>query len=156
MQLEFRSAVPEDAGACIDLRGRTRQNAFSEDALAGLGITRATWAEGIRDGSCPGHVCQSGDGLVGMAFADRDSGEVVVVAVLPEFESLGIGKQLLERTLQDLKAHGHTRSFLGCNSDPSSRSHGFYRRLGWCPTGEFDALGDEVLALSLDRFDAGQ
>ncbi len=149
MQLEFRSAVPEDAGACIDLRGRTRQNAFSEEALAELGITRTTWAQGIRDGSCPGHVCQSEGCVVGMAFADRDSGEVVVVAVLPEFESLGIGKRLLERTQQDLKDHGHKRAFLGCNSDPSSRSHGFYRRLGWCPTGEFDALGDEVLSREL-------
>lgn len=156
MHLEFRSAVPEDAGACIDLRGRTRQNAFSEDALAGLGITRATWAEGIRDGSCPGHVCQSGDGLVGMAFADRDSGEVQVVAVLPDFEGRGIGQRLLELTLRDLVSHGHTRSFLGCNADPASRSHGFYRRLGWRPTGETDALGDEVLALSLDRLDAGR
>ncbi|MER2177626.1 MAG: GNAT family N-acetyltransferase, partial [Stenotrophomonas maltophilia] len=27
------------------------------------------------------------------------------------------------------------------------RSHGFYRHLGWRPTGEIDSLGDEVLEL---------
>lgn len=91
-----------------------------------------------------------------MAFADRDSGEVQVVAVLPDFEGRGIGQRLLELVLRDLAAHGHTSSFLGCNADPASRSHGFYRRLGWRPTGEIDALGDEVLARPLDRLGSGR
>jgi len=149
VDLQFRPATPDDAASCVDLRGRTRENAFSEDALAALGITRESWANGISDGSCPGHVCQSDGTLVGMSFSDRDSGEVLVVAVLPEFEGLGIGRRLLERSVRDLKAHGHVRSFLGCNRDPSSRSHGFYRRLGWRSTGRFDTLGDEVLELPL-------
>lgn len=145
MPLEYRPALPDDAASCIALRGQTRQNAFSEEALAALGITKETWAEGVRDGSFPGHVCHSDGSLVGMSFCDRDSGEVLVVAVLPDFEGLGIGKRLLELSLADLKSHGHARSFLGCNRDPASRSHGFYRRLGWRPTGHVDALGDEVL-----------
>jgi ribosomal protein S18 acetylase RimI-like enzyme len=147
--LQFRSALPEDAGSCIDLRGKTRQNAFSAEALAAIGITLETWTEGIRTNQSPGHVCLADGAVVGMSFWDRASGEVLVVAVLPEFESLGIGKRLLENVLEDIRQAGFTRSFLGCNSDPASRSHGFYRRLGWTSTGETDALGDEVLELPL-------
>ena len=38
----------------------------------------------------------------------------------------------------------HNRLFLGCSPDPSTRSYGFHRRLGWRSTGAFDAAGDEV------------
>jgi hypothetical protein len=54
---------------------------------------------------------------------------------------------LLARVVQDLRAAGHTRLFLGCARDPSTRSHGFYRHLGWQPTGEIDANDDEILEL---------
>ncbi len=144
---QFRSALPEDAAPCIVLRGQTRQNAFSPEALAALGITQETWEQGIRSASYPGVVCLHEGALVGMCYFDSHSTEILVVAVLPEQEGLGIGKQLLQQALEHLKKLGHSRSFLGCNADPASRSHGFYRRLGWKPTGEVDSLGDEVLEL---------
>ncbi len=81
MPVVYRPAVPADAAACIDLRGRTRENAFSAEQLAALGITVKSWAAGIAQGGF--------------------------------------------------------------------RSHGFYRHLGWRPTGEIDDLGDEVLELHL-------
>lgn len=39
MTIRYRDAHPDDAAACIDLRGRTRENAFSAAQLAELGIT---------------------------------------------------------------------------------------------------------------------
>ncbi|SDN93450.1 Acetyltransferase (GNAT) family protein [Janthinobacterium sp. OK676] len=63
----------------------------------------------------------------------------------PAFEGLGIGKTLLERVMAELRAQGHQRLFLGCSSDPASRSYGFYRYLGWTATGETDKYGDDVL-----------
>lgn len=53
--LHYRRALPDDAAACIDLRGRTRENAFSAAQLAELGITEDSWAAGIRDDALPGH-----------------------------------------------------------------------------------------------------
>lgn len=47
MPIAVRDARPEDAAACIDLRGRTRENAFSAAQLAELGITEDSWAAGI-------------------------------------------------------------------------------------------------------------
>jgi GNAT superfamily N-acetyltransferase len=149
--LSHRPAAPEDAPACIALRGRTRQNAIPVAQLAAYGITAASWAEGIRSGDTPGHVCLQGDALVGYCFGDRHTGEVLVLALLPEFEGRGLGRDLLARVVQQLAGLGWPRLYLGCSTDPASRSHGFYRHLGWQPTGQPDGHGDEILELLLPR-----
>lgn len=149
--LRYRRATPEDAAACIDLRGRTRENAFSAAQLAALGITVESWADGIRDDALPGHIAFDADGMAGYCFADRQSGEIVVLALLPHHEARGVGRRLLDLSIADMQAAGHHRLILGCAADPAVRSHGFYRHLGWRPTGEVDALGDEVLELHLPR-----
>lgn len=149
MPLTHRPAVPEDAPACIALRGLTRQNAISAAELAAMGITAQSWAEGIRSGATPGHVALQGETLAGYCFGDRDSGEVLVLALLPAFEGLGLGRDLLVRVVQQLAEQGHRRLHLACSTDPASRSHGFYRHLGWQATGRLDAHGDEILELDL-------
>jgi len=85
--------------------------------------------------------------IVGYGFGDRDSGEVVVLALLPEAEGQGVGKALLARVTADLRQAGHARLHLGCSSDPACRSYGFYRHLGWRSTGSVDGHGDEILEL---------
>jgi GNAT superfamily N-acetyltransferase len=70
-----------------------------------------------------------------------------VLALLPEYESRGIGRTLLSRVAKDLWSLGFKRLFLGCSRNSSHRSYGFYRHLGWRPTGTFDAHADEVLEL---------
>ncbi|RQQ05211.1 GNAT family N-acetyltransferase [Burkholderia stagnalis] len=145
----YRKAVPEDASRCIEIRGRTRENAFSAAELRALGITADTWRDGIANGAFPGYVCCVDGTVIGYCFGDRDSGEIVVLALLPAHEGEGIGKALLRRVVDDFRARGFTNLFLGCSDDPAVRSHGFYRHLGWTPTGERDAAGDEILALRL-------
>lgn len=143
--LTFRIARPDDAPACVDLRGRTRENSFSVSQLAHIGVTPQTWRDGIADGTLPGHLAFDGDTLVGYCFGAPLTGEIVVLALLPAWEGQGLGRRLLDLMVRDLRAHGHRRLFLGCSSDPTTRSHGFYRHLGWRPTGTADAAGDEVL-----------
>jgi GNAT superfamily N-acetyltransferase len=147
MQLEIRRALPEDAAACVQMRGMTRENAVSPERLREYGITEQSWAEDIRANALPGYVCHSQGKLLGYAFGARSTGEVVVLALLPEAESQGLGRHLLALIVQELRATGHTRLFLGCSPDASSRSYGFYRHLGWQSTGTFDHAGDEVLEL---------
>ena len=147
MHAEYRAAVPEDAAECVALRGKTRQNPASEELLRSYGITVTSWAENIASGALPGDVCISAGKMVGFCFGDRDTGEIQVLAVLPDFEDLGIGRELLRRTTRQLVQLGHNRLFLGCNPDPASRSHGFYRHLGWRSTGTFDQHGDEILEI---------
>ena len=150
MQLKYRPALPEDAAECVDVRARTRQNAASEEWLRSIGITSESWGENIRSGALPGHVCTVNGKVVGFCFGARETGEIEVVAVLPDFENRGIGRELLGRTSIELAEHGLTRVFLGCSPDPASRSYGFYRRLGWRSTGTFDQYGDEILEIFVE------
>ncbi|SEL82727.1 Ribosomal protein S18 acetylase RimI [Roseateles sp. YR242] len=149
MNYLFRPALPEDVAACIDLRGRTRENAVPAARLAALGITEASWSAQVRQGELPGYVAHDGTILAGYCFGDARSGEIVVLALLPEHEGKGLGRHLLDNTVAHLASLGHQRLFLGCSANPAHRSHGFYRRLGWRPTGERDGYGDEVLELRL-------
>jgi GNAT superfamily N-acetyltransferase len=144
-QLEYRPAVPSDVAMCVDIRGRTRENAVSVQRLSAVGITVASWSEAVRLGSLPGYVCVADGDIVGYCFGATASGEVEVLALLPAFEHQGIGKALLNHVVETLSGIGFTRLFLGCSPDPASRSYGFYRHLGWRSTGAVDARGDEVL-----------
>lgn len=145
MNVIYRKAVPEDTPGCIDLRGKTRENAFSVEELKALGITLDSWRASIADGSLPGYVALVDGELAGYCFGDRETGEIAVLALLPAHEDMGIGKVLLDLMAEEFRGLGFRRLFLGCSPDPQVRSHGFYRHLGWKPTGEFDAAGDEVL-----------
>jgi ribosomal protein S18 acetylase RimI-like enzyme len=147
MQFKIRRALPTDAAACVELRGRTRENAVSPERLRAYGITVETWASDIETDTLVGHVCVSEDKLVGYCFGARLTGEVVVLALLPGAECMGLGRRLLALVVQDLRSAGHGRLFLGCSPDPAGRSYGFYRHLGWRSTATFDRAGDEILEL---------
>ena len=146
--LGIRPAVPADAAACVRLRGLTRENAISEERLRSMGITVRSWAHDIECGALPGFVGEAGGRMVGYCFGARDTGEVVVLALLPEAEGQGLGRQLLGRVVDELRGYGHQRLFLGSSADPACRAHGFYRHLGWHSTGTVDRWGDEVLELA--------
>lgn len=154
LQLQFRPATPDDIAACVILRGKTRQNAISEERLASMGITVESWAEDVRSGALPGYVCVDAGEIVGYCFGHKTSGEVIVLALLPAYEGQGIGRRLLDLMVTHLGALGHERLFLGCSPDPATRSHGFYRHLGWTSTGTFDDNGDEVLERKVRAPDA--
>jgi GNAT superfamily N-acetyltransferase len=147
MALSFRPARPEDVPACLVLRGMTRENAIPAERLAAMGITERSWSDDVRSDRLPGYVCCDDGAIVGYCFGDKPSGEVVVLALLPAYEERGIGRRLLALVIEHLAALGHRRLFLGCSADPQTRSHGFYRHLGWVSTGTFDRAGDEVLEL---------
>jgi GNAT superfamily N-acetyltransferase len=147
--MNIQPALPADAARCVEIRGRTRENAVSVQQLAAYGITVDSWRDDIQSGALPGYVCRIDQEIVGYCFATRKTGEIAVLALLPGHEGKGIGRELLGQMVQDLQALGFKRAFLGCSPDPASRSYGFYRHLGWKSTGTYDAHGDEVLELLL-------
>lgn len=150
IHFQIEPAQPDDSAVFVRLRGLTRENAVSTERLASLGITADSWAQDIRDGTLTGCVARGEDGrIVGYCFGYTRTGEVVVLALLPLAEGQGLGKRLLGWVVTALHDAGHRHLFLGCAADPGVRSHGFYRHLGWRPTGAIDHLGDEVLELSL-------
>ena len=93
--LEFRPALPSDAAACVEIRAKTRENAVSAERLACMGITAESWGDDIAAGALRGHICTLDGAIVAYCFGERDTGEVVVLALLPRFEQLGLGMTLL-------------------------------------------------------------
>ena len=145
--MNTRLATPDDIPACLALRGRTRENPISAHQLAARGITVKSWANDVKSGVLTGYVWSDHGSIIGYCFGDNASGEVVVLALLPAYENRGIGRHLLGLVVRHLSAAGHGRLFLGCSADPATRSHGFYRHLGWVSTGTIDRAGDEILEL---------
>ena len=145
MSIRFRRATPSDVATCIDIRGKTRDNAIPASYLAELGVTEASWSALVASNKLPGYICEFNNQIAGYCFGSAETGEVVVLALLPAYENQGIGKALLHRVMAELHARGHNRLFLGCSDDPRIRSYGFYRHLGWRSTGTRDKYGDEVL-----------
>jgi GNAT superfamily N-acetyltransferase len=102
-----------------------------------------------------GWLCEDAGKVVGFAMGDRSSGEVVVVAVRPEYEGQGIGHRVLTSLQEWLFAAGHAQLWLRANPDPAVRATGFYRKLGWVETGCMVG-GDIVLELVAFRLPAAK
>ena len=90
-----------------------------------MGITPASVAEHLAAGATRGWVCWSESRIVGFCIGEAATGEVLVLAVLPQFEGRGIGKTLLSLAVDWLRSFKPTRIWLGASSDPRARSHGF-------------------------------
>ena len=148
--LTIREARETDIEALFEIRARTRENAIPRWYLESLGITPQSWAAGLLGGREQTWVCFDGEKQVGFCGADATSGEVQVLAVLPEYEGRGIGRDLLAQAVAWLRSRGWRRLWLATDPDPTKRSHGFYQSQGWRPTGEIqERAGDEIFELEL-------
>lgn len=143
----FRDTRVTDIDALFEVRAHTRQNALTRADLAALGITPDSTAQALERGTIVGSVCTCEDRVVGFCSGNPHTGEVLVLAVRPEFEGRGIGQQLLARVVGRLQGAGRTRVWLAAAADPTVRAYAFYRALGWRPTGEHTDTGDDILEL---------
>jgi GNAT superfamily N-acetyltransferase len=140
-----------DLPTALAVRLSTVENAITMEELeSDYGITPQSLSEAMTS-HVKGWLCEA-DGreaseiVVGFAMGDRSNGEVQVVAVLPEYEGMGIGKSLLTRVQTWLFSEGHEEIWLLANPDPNIRAHTFYRKLGWRATGSL-RKDDEVMKL---------
>lgn len=147
MPLRIREALADDIEDMFSVRARTRQNPASKEWLATQGITPALFAANMASGKMKGWACFDESALVGFCNGDCTSGEVLVLAVLPEYEGKGVGKRLLLHVVEWLWSAGFKQPWLAASPDPNIRAHGFYRALGWQPTGKSLENGDEILQL---------
>jgi ribosomal protein S18 acetylase RimI-like enzyme len=145
MNVKYRKATASDFRRCIEIRGKTRDNPVPERVLNEFGINEETWTPQVESGKIIGVVCESENLVVGYCNGDVTTGEVLVLALLPEFENQGIGKELLARVSDILYSSGLEKLWLAAPPDPGFRAYGFYRHIGWTPTGGYDKNGDEIL-----------
>ena len=129
--MNIRQVTSADIPALFHVRTRTRENALTIEQLRALGITPksvATWLTG----STSGWLCETATGeVVGFCMADRSTGELLVIALLPPHEGRGIGGRLMQRAEDWLTQSGCPRAWLTTDMDQTLRAYGFYRRRGW-------------------------
>lgn len=127
----FRPIGPADIPDLFRIRVATWENPRGAEELAALGITRASVAELLRAGNHQGWLAEVAGRPVGFAIVNRVTGELWVVAVLPEFEGRGIGRDLMLRVEAWLLCAGWDRIWLTTYAEDHWRAIGFYQQLGW-------------------------
>jgi GNAT superfamily N-acetyltransferase len=130
LSVTLREITSADVPALFYVRTRTRENTYTLEQLRDLGITNESVAEALAS-SCKGWLCAHGGRVVAFCMADCSTGELLVVAVLPECEGQGIGNRLMSLAEEWLWASGCKRAWLTTDVDPSLRAYGFYRQRGW-------------------------
>ena len=106
MELKFRETLPSDIEGLFSVRARTRESPISKEQLAKLGITLAATAKYMASGWVKGWVCSHDSNLVGFSSGVSETGEVLVLDVLPEYERKGIGTRLLAHVVEWLRSIG--------------------------------------------------
>lgn len=128
--MRFREITPSDVPALFAMRPKTRENAMTVEELDLLGINPQSVTDSLAQ-STRGWLCEDAGQVVGFTLADRETGEFLVIAVLPEYEGKGVGGGLMARVTRWLLDCGCTRSWLTTDVDTALRAYGFYRRYGW-------------------------
>jgi GNAT superfamily N-acetyltransferase len=126
----FRKVAAADLPELMDLRAATRENRLTHEELAAMGITVESTMR-LLETSHNGWLCEISGRAVGFAMGDRANGEMWVIAMLPEFERMGIGARLLALVEEWLWSQGWSEIWLTTDIDPSLRAYGFYQSQGW-------------------------
>jgi GNAT superfamily N-acetyltransferase len=146
--MNFRLIQPGDLAGIIEVRAATRENPLSRAALRDLGITEESTAELLRT-THRGWLCEEQGRTAGFAIGDGKTGELWVIAVLPEFEGRGVGRRLLDSVEGWLWSLGWPELWLWTSPDRQKRAFTFYLQRGWIVS----ALKDGKLFLKKKRPD---
>ena len=128
--MTIRAITEADVPALFAVRVVTHENRVTREQLTAMGITEASVAEGLR-GDRQGWLCEADGRIVGFAMGDRTTGEILVIAVLPEYVGRGIGARLLRAVEAWLEASGCGRLWLTTDVEPARKAYGFYLHHGW-------------------------
>ena len=108
----------------------TRENAISPEGLRALGITPEAVVQKLST-SHRGWLCEVNQRIVGFAIGDGATGELWVIAVLPEFEGRRIGSRLLLLVEDWLWSLSWEEIWLWTSVDERMRAFAFYIAHGW-------------------------
>ena len=128
--MHFREITEADIPALFEVRVATHENRLTREELLALDITEETVKQKLL-GSFKGWLCEDNHQVVGFAMGDKSSGELWVIAVLPEYIGQGIGSRLLRAVENWLTESGCKRLWLTTDIDARLKAYTFYRSHGW-------------------------
>jgi ribosomal protein S18 acetylase RimI-like enzyme len=122
-----------DIPELFEIRASTRENPFSREALEKIGITEETTAAALRT-THRGWLSESDHVKTGFAIGDGSTGELSVIAVLPQYERRGIGGALLDVVELWLFSLMWRELWLWTSSNTATRAYLLYTKRGWIVT----------------------
>lgn len=128
--MNLRPITHTDIPALFEVRVATHENAMTLEELERLGITPETVGRMLGT-SHAGWLWEDEGRVVGFAMGNRTTGEMWVIALLPEYVGRGLGSRLLREVEGWLAAQGWRRIWLTTDPDTSLKAYAFYRQHGW-------------------------
>jgi len=128
--MKFRQVEPNDLPSLFAIRAATQENPLSREALRELGITEESTAVLLRT-THRGWLSEEDGKITGFAIGDGKTGELWVIAVLPEFAGRGIGSHLLRLAEDWLWSLGWKELWLWTSAEQTKRAFSFYTKHGW-------------------------
>ena len=129
--MRFREIEIADIPEIFRVRIATWHNDRAVEQMTEWGITHESVRKMFESGSHRGWLCDIEGNAVGFCMGNKTNGEMWVVAVLKEFEGLGIGRQLMKYAEDWLWSEGWEEIWLTTDPDENVRAVGFYRKIGW-------------------------
>ena len=130
MDLQIRRTELTDS-MVQELRTATGKDAaFAADVLGG----RVKFLECVDDTLVVGHC-----------IGNSTTGEIIALSVEPSHRRKGVARRLLGQVVDLLLDDGARRIWLTAPCDSTLPAYGFYRAMGWRPTGKHPTDRDEIL-----------
>ena len=146
MKRNIREATTRDISQIQLVRNSVKENPLSDPGL----VTDADCAAYITERG-KGWVCEVNDQIVGFAIADLQDKNIWALFMHPDFEGLGIGRQLHDTMLDWYFDQG--KHDLWLSTAPGTRAEGFYRRSGWKENGTY---GKGEIRFEMSKYDWNQ
>ena len=118
--MTFREIELKDIQDIFEVRLSTRENSVDLEYLSKIGITPKSISDGL-SGPLKGWLCEVSGKTVGFSLGNKETAEMIVIAILPEYEKKGIGKQLMKLIQDWLWSCGHEEIWLLANPYPTVR-----------------------------------
>ena len=128
--MNIREINDGDVEELIVLRTKTDENNYSIRELSESGIIKETVIQKIHE-DYNGWLCEIEKTIVGFAMGQKTTGEMWVIAVLPNFINMGIGTKLLNKVETWLFEQGNEKIWLTTDIDEKLRAYSFYKKNGW-------------------------
>jgi GNAT superfamily N-acetyltransferase len=122
--MEFREARKEDLQQIMDVRFAVKENVLSNPALVTIDD-----CEDFIFNRGKGWVCLVNENVVGFSIVDLAENNIWALFVHPEFDKIGIGRNLHDTMLDWYFTQTQETVWLG--TDPGTRAETFYRKSGW-------------------------